>query len=59
VSTNRKCASRCPRESGKHAKLRSVARRGILETDREMGLITMGLVKMIVLEIVSLTLFGD
>jgi hypothetical protein len=59
VSTNRKFASRCLGESEKHAKPRSVARRGILETDRKMGLISTGLVKMIVLQIVLLTVSGD
>ena len=48
VSTNSKFASRvarCLGESEKHAKLRSVARRGILETDRKMELVSMPSVK--------------
>jgi hypothetical protein len=43
----------------KHAKLRRVARRGILETDRTMGLVSMASVKVILLKILLLTLSGD
>jgi hypothetical protein len=48
-----------PEGSGKHAKLRSVARRGILETDRKMGLISTSLVEMVVLAIILLTVSGN